>query len=152
MVRVRLPRDFFIYMMTLTKVKKPWIFAVPCSTYERQILGNGRRGNPYRPSCSFVELGESGTKASWFPSFQVSAGFSTWVTSGNQKKSISDGHIGTTAVLTNLNVEYDAVETGDTALNNCFFINTLMSLEDKLIFSEAEMLRILLVMDTYKDC
>jgi hypothetical protein len=68
------------------------------------------------------------------------------------KKSISDGHIGTTAVLTNLNVEYDAVETGDTALNNCFFINTLMSLEDKLIFSEAEMLRILLMMDTYKDC
>ncbi len=59
---------------------------------------------------------------------------------------------GTTAVLTNLNVEYDTVETGDTALNNCFFINTLMSLEDKLIFSEAEMLRILLVMDTYKDC
>ena len=77
---------------------------------------------------------------------------SLWVTSGNQKKSISDGHIGTTAVLTNLDVEYDAVETGDTALNNCCFINTLMSLEDKLIFSEAEMLRILLVMDTYKDC
>jgi hypothetical protein len=81
-----------------------------------------------------------------------SAGFSSWVTSGNQKKSISDGHVGTTAVLTNLKVEYDAVETGDTALDNCFFINTLMSLEDKVIFSEAEMLRILLVMDTYKDC
>ena len=38
-----------------------------------------------------------------------------------------------------------------TALNNCFVINTLMSLEDKPIFSEAEMLRILLVVDTYKD-
>jgi hypothetical protein len=70
--RVRFPRDFFIYMMALTKVKKPWVFMVPCSTYERMNIRSSEMGGGVtriRPSCGFVELGENGT---WRPGSPVS--------------------------------------------------------------------------------